>query len=193
MESVISDAMYSEDKNPKWAYWRQFKFVSFEDAIYLSLDMNPHMIPWMLQETCHLYCKEIDERTEIAYNWADSQDWFIEDIDGIQSRNRVDLKGFSNWICSEMNWEVPPDFSAIAGAKDRINIIDSGKSPGSKEFRNDLKLIGALYEIILQKGIYQSEEALKAYLEDNYGELKGMGHRTLDTKLSAAKKAIAIK
>ena len=40
---IISDSKYSEEKTPKWAYWKQFKYVSFEDAIYLSLDLNPHI------------------------------------------------------------------------------------------------------------------------------------------------------
>ena len=37
---IARDSKYSEDKNPRWAYWRQFKFISFEDAIYLSGGFN---------------------------------------------------------------------------------------------------------------------------------------------------------
>ena len=93
---MVRESKYSEDRTPRWAYWRQFKFISFEDAIYLSLNINPHMIPWMLQEATDFNCDEISERTEVAHNWAGSLDWFIGDIDETPTRDKVDLMGFSS-------------------------------------------------------------------------------------------------
>jgi hypothetical protein len=42
----------------------------------------------------------------------------------------------------------------------------------------------------MDKGIYRSDDELKAYIDSQYGSLGGLSKRNLDTKLSAAKKAL---
>jgi hypothetical protein len=192
---MARDPKNSEDKTPNWSYWRQFKLISFEDAIYLSLNINPNMQGFMLQEAKDFYCQEIDERTEVAYNWADSSFWYFGDIDGISSRDRVDLISFAGWVCNQMKWATPEEFEKIASLdqKSFTQIKDSQKIANSKELSNNMKLIGALYEIIIQKDLHHSDEELKNYLEVEYGHLGGFSRRTLDSKLSAAKKAINYK
>lgn len=189
---IVRDSKYSEDKTPKWAYWRQFKFISFEDAIYLSLNINPHMMPWMMQEAVDFYCDDIDERMEVAYNWAGSLDWYIGDIDEIPSKDKVELIGFASWVCNQMKWKVSAEFVDLAeqeqGADSKIE--DSEKPLSPRELNNLLKLIGALHQTIMDKGIYRSDHELKAYLETEYQSLGGFSKRNLDTKLSAARKAL---
>jgi hypothetical protein len=189
---IVRDSKYSEDKTPKWAYWKQFKFISFEDAIYLSLNINPHMIPWMLQEATDFNCDEISERTEVAYNWAGSLDWFIGDIDETPTRDKVDLIGFSSWVSNQMKWKVPAEFTELEANEQGANTKteDSEKPLSAKELNNLLKLIGALHQTIMDKGIYRSDDELKAYIDSQYGSLGGLSKRNLDTKLSAAKKAL---
>lgn len=189
---MVRDSKYSEEKTPRWSYWRQFKFISFEDAIYLSLNINPHMIPWMLQEAIDFYCDEISERTEVAYNWAGSLDWYVGDIDEIPSRDKVDLIGFASWVCNQMKWKVPSEFVELARQGQGVDSKseDSEKPLSPKELNNLLKLIGALHQTIMDKGIYRSDDELKAYLEAEYQSLNGFSKRTLDTKLSAARKAL---
>jgi hypothetical protein len=189
---IVRDSKYSEDKSPKWSYWRQFKFISFEDAIYLSLDINPHMMPWMMQEANDFYCDEISERTEVAYNWAGSSDWYIGDIDEAPSKDKVELIGFASWVCNQMKWKVPSEFMELAGKEQGANSMteDSEKPLSPKELNNLLKLIGALHQTIMDKGIYRSDDELKAYLEAEYQSLSGFSKRTLDSKLSAARKAL---
>lgn len=189
---MLRDSKYSEDKTPRWSYWRQFKFISFDDAIYLSLNINPHMIPWMLQEATDFYCDEISERTEVAYNWAGSLDWYVGDIDEIPSRDKVDLIGFASWVCNRMKWKVPSEFVELARQEQGVdsNTEDSEKPLSPKELNNLLKLIGALHQTIMDKGIYRSDDELKAYLEAEYQSLSGFSKRTLDSKLSAARKAL---
>jgi hypothetical protein len=189
---MVRDSKYSEDKTPRWAYWRQFKFISFEDAIYLSLNINPHMIPWMLQEATDFNCDEISERTEVAYNWAGSLDWYIGDIDETPTRDKVDLIGFSSWVSNQMKWEVPAEFTELTANEQGTNTKteDSEKPLSAKELNNLLKLIGALHQTIMDKGIYRSDDELKAYIESEYGSLGGLSKRNLDTKLSVAKKAL---
>lgn len=192
MGIIVRDSKYSEDKTPKWAYWRQFKFISFEDAIYLSLNINPHMMPWMMQEAVDFYSEEISERTEVAYNWAESLDWYIGDIDETPSKDRVELIGFASWASSQMKWEVPAEFMELAGHEQsaKTKTEDSEKPLSDRELNNLLKLIGALHQTIMDKGIYRSDDELKAYLENEYGSLKGFSKRNLDSKLSAARKAV---
>ena len=192
MSLIISDSKYSEDKTPKWSYWRQFKFISFEDAIYLSLDLNPHMMPWMMEEAADFYSDEISERTEVAYNWAGSLDWYVGDIDEIPSRDKVELIGFASWVCGQMKWQVPGEFMDLAGQAQGVNskTEDSEKPLSPKELNNLLKLIGALHQTIMDKGPYTSDEELKVYLETEYKSLGGFSKRILDTKLSAARKAL---
>ena len=189
---IVRDSKYSEDKTPKWAYWRQFKFISFEDAIYLSLNINPHMMPWMMQEAVDFYCDDIGERIEVAYNWAGSLDWYIGDIDEIPSKDQVELIGFASWVCNQMKWKVPAEFIDLAGQEqgDDSKIEDSEKPLSPRELNNLLKLIGALHQTIMDKGIYRSDDELKAYLETEYQSLGGFSKRNLDTKLSAARKAL---
>ena len=189
---MVRDSKYSEDKTPRWSYWRQFKFISFEDAICLSLNINPHMIPWMLQEATDFYCDEISERSEVAFIWAGDLDWYVGDIDEIPSRDKVDLIGFASWVCNQMKWKVPSEFVELArqeqGADSKTE--DSEKPLSPKELNNLLKLIGALHQTIMDKGIYRSDDELKAYLEAEYQSLSGFSKRTLDSKLSAARKAL---
>lgn len=189
---IVRDSKYSEDKTPKWAYWKQFKFISFEDAIYLSLDINPHMMPWMMQEATDFYSDEISERTEVAYNWAGSLDWYIGDIDEMPSKDRVELVGFASWVCSQMKWKAPAEFIELAGQEQEADskTEDSEKPLSLKELNNLLKLIGALHQTIMDKGLYRSDDELKAYLEAEYQSLGGFSKRTLDSKLSAARKAL---
>ena len=192
MGIIASDSRYSEDKTPKWSYWRQFKFISFEDAIYLSLNINPHMIPWMLQEAADFNSNEISERTEISYNWAESLDWYIGDAEEVLSRDRVDLVGFASWVCNQMKWDVPAEFIELVGQEEGAasKAEDSEKPLSPKELNNLLKLIGALHQTIMDKGLYRSDDELKAYLENEYQSLSGFSKRTLDSKLSAARKAL---
>ena len=192
MGLIISDSKYSEDKTPKWSYWRQFKFISFEDAIYLSLDLNPHMMPWMMQEAADFYSDEISERTEVAYNWAGSLDWYIGDIDETPSKDKVELVGFASWVCNQMKWKVPAEFRELAGQEQGVNskTEDSEKPLSPKELNNLLKLIGALHQTIMDKGPYTSDEELKVYLETEYKLKGGFSKRILDAKLSAARKAL---
>jgi len=192
---MVRDPKYSEDESPRWSYWSQFKFISLEDAIYLSLNINPHMLRFMLQEVKDFYCQEIDERKEVAYNWADSLNWYFADIDDVSSRDKVDLILFASWVCNQMKWDVPQEFKKITSLNQNSlsQTEDSQKIVSTKELSNNLKLIGALYEIIIQKNLHQSDEALKNYLEAEYGHFGGFSRRTLDSKLSAAKKAISYK
>ena len=189
---IVRDSKYSEEKTPRWSYWRQFEFISFEDAIYLSLNINPHMIGWMLQEATDFNCDEISERTEIAYNWAGSLDWYVGDIDEIPSGDKVDLIGFASWVCGQMKWKVPVEFMELAGQEQGADskIEDSEKPLSPKELNNLLKLIGALHQTIMDKDFYHSDDELKAYLETEYQSLGGFSKRNLDAKLSAAKKAL---
>jgi len=192
MGLILRDSKYSEDKTPKWAYWKQFKFISFEDAIYLSLDINPHMMPWMMQEATDFYCDEISERTEVAYNWAETLDWYIGDIDEVSSKDRVELIGFASWVCNQMKWKVPAEFMELAGQEQDANskTEDSEKPLSLKELNNLLKLIGALHQTIMDKGIYRSDDELKTYLEAEYQSLGGFSKRNLDSRLSSARKAL---
>jgi len=192
---MARDPQYSKDKKPRWSYWRQFKVILLEEAIYLSLNINPHMQVFKLHEAKDLYSREIEERTEVVYNWADSLGWYFRDIDGISSRDTVDLISFASWVCNQMKWDVPEEFDKIISL-DKSNLSqteDPKKIVHTKELSNNLKLIGALYEIIIQKNLYQSDEELKNYLEVEYHHLGGFSRRTLDSKLSAAKKAINYK
>ena len=91
---ILRDSKYSEDKTPRWSYWRQFKFISFEDAIYLSLNINPHMIGWMLQEATDFNCDEISERT----------------IDGLNAESQAAMEAFLN-DQSDIDEQGPPSYN----------------------------------------------------------------------------------
>jgi hypothetical protein len=67
---------------------------------------------------------------------------------------------------------------------------ESEKPLSPKELNNLLKLIGALHQTIMDKGPYTSDEELKVYLETEYKLKGGFSKRILDTKLSAARKAL---
>jgi hypothetical protein len=91
-----------------------------------------------------------------------------------------------------MKWKVPAEFMELAGQEQGANskTEDSEKPLSPKELNNLLKLIGALHQTIMDKGIYRSDDELKAYLEAEYQSLSGFSKRTLDSKLSAARKAL---
>ena len=94
-----------------------------------------------------------------------------------------------------MKWEVPEEFFKVSGFDQEAvtQAENSEKAVNPKELANHVKLIGALYDIIIQKGLYRTDDELKAYLEAEYDHLGGFSRRTLDSRISAAKKAIHFK
>lgn len=101
---IARDSKYSDDPKPNWAYWRQLKVVNLNDALYLSLDINPNLVSYDLEIALDFYHAEISERLSVIYSWSDTESWYIGDIDDVSSKDRVDLKLFAEWAISEVCW-----------------------------------------------------------------------------------------
>ena len=70
---IVRDSKYSDDPKPNWAYWRQHKVVNLNDALYLSLDINPNLVPYDLEIALDFYHAEISERLSVIYSWHHEQ------------------------------------------------------------------------------------------------------------------------
>jgi hypothetical protein len=111
---IARDSKYSDDPKPNWTYWRQLKVVNLNDALYLSLNINPNLVSNELEIALDFYHVEISERLSVIYSWADTESWYIGDIDEIPSKDRVDLKLFAEWAISEVCWtNLPSGFTQL--------------------------------------------------------------------------------
>lgn len=187
---------YSEDKTPKWSYWEQFKKVTLEEAILLSLDINPDLVPHELEPLQLFWDADITERTEIAYSWAGSAGWAPFAVDRVPSIDMVELRRFIIWCHEERKWNpLPSEFleiGGIGGEVEKEEIVEAApplKPKNAREEANDLRLIGALLTIIKNDEVYKTEAELIEDLMSWY-DFSPFAQRTLQERFSKAKKAL---
>jgi hypothetical protein len=187
---------YSEDEAPKWSYWEQFKKVTLEEAILLSLGINPDLVPHKLESLQSFWNADIAERTEIAYSWASGASWAPFAVDRVPSIDMVNLRKFIIWCHVERKWHaLPTEFLAIGeigGEEDKervVEVIPTPKPKNAREEANDLRLIGALLAIIKNDEVYKTEAELIDDLMSWY-DFSPFAQRTLQDRFSKAKKAL---
>lgn len=187
---------YSEDKIPKWSYWEQFKKVTLEEAILLSLGINPDLIPYELEALQSFWDAEITERTEIAYSWSSSANWAPFGIENVPSIDMVNLRKFIIWCHEERKWNpLPSEFLEIGGISGKeeeevvVEVTPPPKPKNAREEANDLRLIGALLAILKNSEVYKTEAELIEDLMSWYN-FSPFTQRTLQDRFSKAKKAL---
>ena len=187
---------YSEDEAPQWSYWEQFKRVSLEEAILLSLGINPDLVPYKLESLQSFWDAKITERTEIAYNWSGGASWASFAVERVPSIDTVNLRMFIIWCHQERKWNpLPSEFLAIGGIggeeeKERVvEVTPPPKPKNAREEANDLRLIGALLAIIKNDEVYKTEAELIDDLISWY-DFSPFAQRTLQDRFSKAKRAL---
>lgn len=189
----VRDPKYTEDESPRWAYWRQLKKVTLEEAILLSLGVNPDLIPWKLEASQSFFESEISERTEIAYSWAIDADWASWAVERAPSVDMVDLRRFINWCHKDREWKpLPKEFLEIGGIGIEKEVEVASPPPKQKSVReetNDLRLIGALLAILKNSEVYKKEAELIEDLMSWY-DFSPFAQRTLQDRFSKAKRAL---
>jgi hypothetical protein len=186
---------YSEDEIPKWSYWEQFKKVTLEEAILLSLGINPDLVPHELEALQSFWDADISERTEIAYSWSSDASWASFAVEGVPSIDMVNLRKFIIWCHEERKWNpLPSEFLAIGGVGDKkkkevVEVAPPSKPKNAREEANDLRLIGALLAIIKNDEVYKTEAELIEDLMSWY-QFSPFAQRTLQERFSKAKKAL---
>lgn len=189
---VARTPKYSEEETPKWSYWKQFRKVTLEEAILLSLGINPDLIPHQLEIVASFYSSEIEERTEVAYSWATGADWSSLAIERVPSLDMVDLIKFANWCHLDREWKpLPLEFKEIGGFIDKQEVIvESPPKPKSvREEANNLRLVGALLDILKTAELYKTEAQLIEDLMSWY-QFPPFTQRTLQERFSKAKRAL---
>lgn len=187
---------YSEDEAPKWSYWEQFKKVTLEEAILLSLGINPDLVPHQLESLQSFWDSDIIERTEIAYSWSSNASWAPFAVEREPSIDMVNLREFIIWCHEQRKWNpLPSEFLVIGGigsGKDKegaVEVIPPPKPKNVREEANDLRLIGALLAIIKNDEVYKTEAELIDDLMSWY-DFSPFAQRTLQDRFSKAKKAL---
>ena len=188
----IRDPKYTEDESPRWAYWKQLKKVTLEEAILLSLGVNPDLVPWKLEESQSFFDSEISERTEIAYSWAGGADWADWAIEKVPSKDMVNLRQFINWCFKDRGWRpLPAEFLEIGGIGKEKEVDDAPQKPKSRrQENNDLRLIGALRKMLETNDIYPKNAQLIDDLCEIYKVKEPFKKSTLEGKFAEAKRML---
>ena len=190
---VARTQKYSDDEAPKWSYWKQFKKITLEEAILLSLGINPDLVPHQLELVQSFYDTEIAERTEIAYSWADEAGWASWPIETMPSLYMVDLDKFIKWCHEDRKWSrLPPEFLEIGSTKNAIKEADNltEKPKSRRQESNDLRLIGALRKMLEENGIYQTNTLLIDDLCELYKGKEPFKVSTLQGRFAEAKRML---
>lgn len=183
---------YSEDETPKWSYWKQFKKITLEEAVLLSLGINPDLIPYKLEASQSFWDTEIAERTEISYSWADSAGWSTWPVNFVPSVDLVDLVKFIRWCHEDREWKgLPSEFLEIGGIGIKKAVDDIPQKPKSRrQENNDLRLIGALRKMLETNDIYPTNSQLIDDLCEIYKGKEPFKKSTLEGKFAEAKRML---
>lgn len=183
---------YSDDETPKWSYWEQYKKVTLEEAILLSLGINPDLVPHKLEALQSFWDTEIIERTEIAYSWSSGAGWAPWAVERVPSIDMVDLRKFINWCHKDRNWKpLPPEFLEIGGIGNEKEADELPQKPKSRrQENNDLKLIGALRKMLETNDVYLTNAQLIDDLCELYKGKEPFKKSTLEGKFAEAKRML---
>ena len=190
---VARTQKYSDDETPKWSYWKEFKKVTLEEAVLLSLGVNPDLIPYQLEALQSFYDTEIAERTEIAYSWANDASWASWPIETMPSIYMVDLVKFIKWCHEDRQWKrLPTEFLEMDEAKNSTKEVDgSAEKPKNRRLENnDLRLIGALRKMLQTNDIYPTNSQLIDDLSEIYKGKEPFKKTTLEIRFAEAKRIL---
>ncbi len=189
---VTRTQKYSDDETPRWSYWKQLKKITLEEAILLSLGINPDLTPHKLESIQSFWDIEISERTEISYSWARDADWSVWPIQDIPSFDMVDLVKFIRWCNEDRKWKsLPPEFLEISQIGSEKDVEDFLQKPKSRrQENNDLRLIGALRKMLETNDIYLTNTQLIDDLCEIYKGKEPFKKSTLEGKFAEAKRML---
>jgi hypothetical protein len=102
--------------------------------------------------------------------------------------DKVDLKGFAVWVKLKTNWRVPKRLEDFAEKEITRKVSETGedKVKSARELSNELKLIGALLEVLIDKSPLDSQAKVIAFLEAEFKELGGFSKSHLEKKFAEA-------
>lgn len=92
--------------------------------------------------------------------------------------------------------KIAKERDALLGQRDSLQAMverlsaDAGKASERQE-RSDLHIIGALLQIIMNKKMFPSEEALRLHIAAQYQGYSGCAERTLAGRFSHSKKLLS--
>lgn len=184
---------YSNIEIPNWSYWKQFRGVTLEEAVLLSLGINPDLMPDQLEMLQSSHSTEITERIEVAYSWANDVDWSDWAVIGEPSKDKVDLRGFINWCDKDRQWKpLPPEFLEIGRVSSEEHRVDefSQKPKNRRQENNDLRLIGALRKLLADNDVYSTNTQLINDLCLLYKGQEPFKTSTLEGRFSDAKRIL---
>jgi hypothetical protein len=104
------------------------------------------------------------------------------------SSDKVDFKGFAVWAKLKTGWTLPKKLEEFAdkATNERVTEVGGDKAKSARESSNELKLIGALLETVMDKTGLDSQAKVIAFLEAEFKELGGFSKSHLEKKFAEA-------
>lgn len=102
--------------------------------------------------------------------------------------DKVDFKGFAVWAKLKTGWKLPKRLEEFAdkAMSERVSEVGEDKAKSARESSNELKLIGALLETLIDKSGLDSQAKVIAFLEAEFKELGGFSKSHLEKKFAEA-------
>lgn len=172
-----------------WDFWALRPKIYSWEAAALVCDIDPEML-------CAHY-----EGGEVCFNpfdWCGKEREFRqkftlidENAEGEGFRlysDKIDFKGFAVWAKLKTGWKLPKRLEEFAdkAMNERFAEVGGDKAKSARESSNELKLIGALLETVMDKTGLDSQAKVIAYLEAEFKELGGFSKSHLEKKFAAA-------
>ena len=102
--------------------------------------------------------------------------------------DQIDFKGFAVWAKLKTGWKLPKRHEEFAdkAMSQRVGEAGEDKVKSARESSNELKLIGALLETLMDKSGLNSQSKVITFLEAEFKELGGFSKSHLEKKFADA-------
>ncbi|MCW1965161.1 hypothetical protein [Polynucleobacter sp.] len=184
-----SDGFLMALSDSDWDFWLlRPKIYSFEAAA-LVCNMDPEMLGTEYSgREWHFH----------PFDWDGKEKEFRQKFTLIDENSegegfnlhfdKVDLRGFAVWAKLKTGWKLPKRLEEFAdkAMNQRVSEVGEDKAKSARESSNELKLIGALLETLIDKSGLDSQAKVIAFLEAEFKELGGFSKSHLEKKFAEA-------
>ena len=172
-----------------WDFWLLRPKIYSWQAAALVCDVDPEM----------LLTDYNDREWQFhPYDWCGKEKEFKQKFTLIDENSfgegfafnseKIDLMGFAVWAKLKTSWKLPKKLDEFASKSMTQRVSEAGeeKAKSSRELSNELKLIGALLEVVIDKSSLNSQTKVIEFLEAEHKELGGFSKSHLENKFAAA-------
>jgi hypothetical protein len=172
-----------------WDFWILRPRIYSWEAAALVCDLDPEMLGVQYEDRVWSFN---------PYDWCGKEKDFKQKFTLIDENaegegfslhfEKIDFKGFAVWAKLKTGWKLPKRLEEFAdkAMNERVAEVGGDKAKSARESSNELKLIGALLETVMDKTGLDSQAKVIAFLEAEFKELGGFSKSHLEKKFAEA-------